>query len=417
MVGKPEVLAIVQARGGSKGIPRKNLEPLGGQPLVAYSITNGLKAQSVTRLIVSTDDEEIADVCRRYGAEVPFMRPASLATDESQDFPLFEHALKWLYEQEGYRPQVVVQLRPTAPFLPKGLVDEAVSLLLDDPAADCVRGVTESSQNPYKMWHVADDGYMTPILDIGFHESYNMPRQELPATFWHTGHIDVIRYETIINKKSLTGDNIKHVSVDGRYCVDVDTPSDLEFANLMLERRDLDIDLPKSPDQSERHWPQTVDLVVFDFDGVFTDNRVWVDQDGVESVACHRGDGMGLALLRTKGIEAAVLSTETNPVVGERCQKLGLRYQQGLEDKAAAMRSLAEEKQVDLKNTIYLGNDINDLECMKQAGFGVAVADSHPVVIAQADMVLKMRGGYGAVRELCDLIIQKSLGENDAQRI
>jgi len=222
MVVRPEVLAIVQARGGSKGVPRKNLRLVGGHPLVAYSIASGLAAETVTRLLVSTDDEEIAEVSRRYGAEVPFMRPAELATDDAPDFPLFEHALQWLDAHEGYRPQVVVQLRPTTPFRPRGLIDKAVRLLLDDPEADCVRGVTRPSQNPYKMWRMGEDGYLVPLLESEFPEPYNMPRQQLPPTYWQTGHIDAIRYETIINKRSLTGRRVRPIMVEYRYCVDID---------------------------------------------------------------------------------------------------------------------------------------------------------------------------------------------------
>lgn len=413
MVAGAEVLAIVQARGGSKGVPGKNLRLVDGHPLVTYSIASGLSAKTVTRLIVSTDDAQIAEVSRRYSAEVPFFRPADLATDEAPDFPLFEHALQWLDEHEGYRPRVVVQLRPTTPFRPCGLIDEAVTLLLNDPAADCVRAVTKASQNPYKMWNIKADGYLGPLLACELDEPYNQPRQKLPPTYWQTGHVDAIRYETIVARRSLTGDRIRHILVDERYCVDIDTPLDIELANWMLRSQSLDIDFPGIAGRilNKRPWPRRIGLVVFDFDGVFTDNRVWVSQDGREAVACNRGDGMGLALLLARGVEAAVLSTEANPVVTARCQKLNLPCQQGLADKATALRSLAEQRQIDLENVVYLGNDVNDLASMRLAGFGVAVADSHPETLAQADWVLQTRGGYGAVRELCDLILQKLEGD------
>lgn len=159
--------------------------------------------------------------------------------------------------------------------------------------------------------------------------------------------------------------------------------------------------------QRKRTWPQTVSLVAFDFDGVFTDNRVWVTEDGKESVACHRGDGLGLAMLRARGVRMVVLSTESNPVVAARCMKLSLDCQHDLKDKAAALRSLAQERQIDLENVIYVGNDINDLECMEAAGYSVSPADAVPAALARADLVLQTRGGYGAVRELCELIIKK----------
>ena len=144
-----EVLAIVPARGGSKSIPRKNIRSFAGHPLIAYSIAAGLKAQIVTRVIISTDDEEIARVARRYGAETPFLRPPELAQDQTTDLPVFQHALQWLAENEGYHPDIVVQLRPTSPIRPPDCVDRAVKILMDFPETDSVRGVVPSGQNPY----------------------------------------------------------------------------------------------------------------------------------------------------------------------------------------------------------------------------------------------------------------------------
>lgn len=242
--GRPEVLAIVQARGGSKGIPGKNIRLFGKHPLIAYSIASGFASSAVTRLIVSTDDAEIAEVARNFGAEVPFMRPAALATDAAQDFPLFAHALAWLKANENYVPQVVVQLRPTSPLRPRCLINEAVNLLWDDPSADCVRTVIRSQQNPYKMWR-SGDRYLMPLLGDAFSEPYNMPRQKLPTTYWQTGHLDVMRYETIVEKESLTGDTVLPLMIEPRYCTDIDTLEDWERAEWMLARDNLHIDMPR----------------------------------------------------------------------------------------------------------------------------------------------------------------------------
>ncbi len=143
-----EVLALIPARGGSKGIPRKNIKDLGGHPLIAYSIAAGLSSELVTRTIVTTDDEEIACIARDYGAEVPFLRPEEFARDDTRDLPVFQHVLAWLHENEEYQPDVVVQLRPTSPFRSPELVDEAVQILLDNPQANSVRGIVPSKQNP-----------------------------------------------------------------------------------------------------------------------------------------------------------------------------------------------------------------------------------------------------------------------------
>ena len=165
MVERPEVLAIIPARGGSKGIPRKNILSFAGQPLIAWSIAAAKQSHLVTRIIVSTDDEEIAVVARRLGAEVPFLRPAELAQDLSVDLPLFEHALSWLKEHEGYQPEILIQLRPTSPIRPKKMVDGAVQMLLDHPEAHSVRGVIPSGQNPYKMWTIDPDNRLKAIIN------------------------------------------------------------------------------------------------------------------------------------------------------------------------------------------------------------------------------------------------------------
>ena len=143
------VLALVPARGGSKGIPRKNVRILGGHPLLAYSVAAGLAAVRVDRVVVSTDDEEIAQVAKEYGADVPFLRPAELSGDDVPDLPVFQHALRWLADEDGFRPELVVHLRPTSPLRPAGLVDAALAALMAAPDADSLRSVAPPDHTPY----------------------------------------------------------------------------------------------------------------------------------------------------------------------------------------------------------------------------------------------------------------------------
>ncbi len=409
----PPVLALIPARGGSKGIPGKNIKPLGEHPLIAYSIAAGLAADGVTRVIVSTDDDSIAEVARTYGAETPFMRPAEFAQDETTDLPVFRHALGWLAENEGYRPKVVVQLRPTSPFRPPGLVDQALAVLVENPQASSVRGVVPSGQNPYKMWRLAESGALEPLLDSPFEEPYNMPRQALPPTYWQTGHIDAVR-PAVIEDGSMSGERIFPVHIDPRYLVDLDNLLDWERAEWRLKDPSLDIVHPEGRrPRARRLFPGQVDLVVFDFDGVFTDNTAFVDQDGVESVRVHRGDGMGIELLREAGVDMFVLSTEPNPVVAARCRKLKLPYLHGVGRKGEALAGILAERGADPSRTIYVGNDVNDLPCFPLVGCALVVTDAHPAALAQADLVLARRGGDGAVREVCDRILagRASAGE------
>src|ERR1051325_3787925 len=160
-----EVLALITARGGSKGIPRKNIRSFAGYPLIAWSIAAAKQSSCVTRLIASTDDPEIAAVAREYGAETPFLRPAELAQDNTTDLPVFEHALQWLEENESYQPEIVMQLRPTSPIRPKTCVDKSAEILMKHEDADCVRGVVPAGQNPHKMWRFAgEDQPIKPLL-------------------------------------------------------------------------------------------------------------------------------------------------------------------------------------------------------------------------------------------------------------
>lgn len=153
--------------------------------------------------------------------------------------------------------------------------------------------------------------------------------------------------------------------------------------------------------------PDRVSAVVFDFDGVFTDNRVLTFQDGTEAVLCSRSDGMGIELLRGVGLPMVVISKERNPVTTARCAKLGLEVVQGVDDKVPAMTAWLAEHNLDPAHSIYVGNDVNDLPCMRLVGCAVAVADAHPAVLAEADVVLPEPGGNGAVRFLAEAIIAR----------
>ncbi len=401
-----EILALIPARGGSKGIPRKNIRLFAGYPLIAWSIAAAKRSSFVTRVIVSTDDEEIAAVAREWGAETPFLRPDELAQDKTTDLPVFEHALKWLEDVEGYRPDIVVQLRPTSPIRPRTMVDEAIQILLAHKDADCVRGVVPAAQNPFKMWRFNGEGSpLGQLLKVeGIDEPYNAPRQILPSVYWQTGHIDAIRVSTIVNKKSLTGDIIYPLLIDPKYTVDIDTLSDwAKYEALVYSGLEM-----ATPGNSHRTMPETIKMIICDFDGVVTDNLVITDQDGKESVVASRSDSMHIKKLREMGVEVMILSSEPNPVVAARAKKMGVEaiHNVGMQDKGRVMREVLGQKNVKAENVIYIGNDLNDLPCFEVAGWSVAVADAYPEVIRAADHVLTKTGGHGAIRELCEMVLK-----------
>ena len=228
-------VAIIPARGGSKGIPKKNIFPLAGKPLIAHSIEDSLNCSQIQRTLVSTDDPEIAEVARSFGAEVPFMRPSELAQDETPDLPVFLHALKWIQAQEGNLPDLVIHLRPTTPLRPPGLIEKGIQMMADDPKADCVRSIREPPQSPYKMWRIEGE-YLKPFIKLGDDESYNFPRQKLPPVYYHDGLLDVIRTSTIMEKNSVTGTRALPLKINESFLVvDIDQPVDIVTAEVFIK--------------------------------------------------------------------------------------------------------------------------------------------------------------------------------------
>ncbi len=211
-----EILCLILARGGSKGIPRKNLLPLLGKPLIAYTIAHALASRHITRTIVSTDDPEIADSARAHGAEVPFMRPAEFARDDSTDLEAVRHALEWLRDHEGHVPELVVQLRPTGPVRDVALIDAAIEKMLADPAADALKSVSRPSESPFKMWR-AEGPYLQPLLTVpGMDEPHAQPRQRLPQVFWQNGCVDIIRPRTVLDQNLMYGRTVLPFVIEGK---------------------------------------------------------------------------------------------------------------------------------------------------------------------------------------------------------
>jgi CMP-N,N'-diacetyllegionaminic acid synthase len=237
-MNRPDVMVLIPARGGSKSVPRKNLLPVAGKPLLAYSIRHALACSSVTRTIVSTDDREIADVAVEYGAEVPFYRPAEFAGDFATDLEVFRHALDWLAEEEDYIPELVVHLRPTGPVRDIALIERAISLMLKHPEADALRSVGVAEQTPYKMWRL-EDSYLRPLIELaGFPEAHSMPRQKLPQAYWQNGYVDIVRPRTVTEYDSMVGKVVLPFIVNGKIH-ELDYPDQipaLEEAVLAWER-------------------------------------------------------------------------------------------------------------------------------------------------------------------------------------
>lgn len=225
-------LGLITARGGSKGIPRKNVVELGGKPLIAWTIEAALQSQALDRVIVSTDNEEIATAARAFGAEVPFMRPAELAQDASAHIPVIQHALRWIEQEEGVLPEFICLLQPTSPFRTGDHIKAAIHLL-HKKNADAVVSVCEAETHPFMARKIDADGILHPFLEIP--EGY-LRRQDLPLAYEINGAIYLCRSRIIMEQGTLLPEGALAFVMDNTSSLDIDTPDDLERARERLSR-------------------------------------------------------------------------------------------------------------------------------------------------------------------------------------
>lgn len=232
---KKNILALIPARSGSKSVVHKNIREIGGKPMLAYSIEHAQRSNYINRIIVSTDSEEYAELARKYGAETPFLRPAEYAQDDSLDLEVFEHALHWLWQEDEYRPDIVVQLRPTYPIRSVRDIDKMIEMLLADETLDSVRSIGPAKEVAHKMWYRDEkSGTIRPVLqDIP--EAYNKPRQQLPTIYYQNACIDVIRAATITQKHSMSGEHIAGYVMEENF--DIDTEKEFTRAAEVLKIR------------------------------------------------------------------------------------------------------------------------------------------------------------------------------------
>lgn len=229
------VLAIVPARAGSKGVPGKNIHPLAGQPLLAYSVVAGLRCAAVDRVLLSTDSEHLASVGKAYGAEVPFLRPADLATDTATDIGYVRHALGWLNREEGWRPDLVVQLRPTTPLRDPEVIAAAVHALQADPEATALRSAHQAAEPPHKMLQIVGNRFTGFFPDDPRPEYFNLPRQSFPAAYQPNGYVDICRAALVEQANQLYGTAILPFVTE--WSAEIDSADDLELLEWQLSRR------------------------------------------------------------------------------------------------------------------------------------------------------------------------------------
>ncbi|MEV5506488.1 acylneuraminate cytidylyltransferase [Streptomyces orinoci] len=407
----PAVLAVIPARGGSKGVPGKNLAPVGGAPLITRAVRECRAARLVTEVVVSTDDDAVAEAARTAGALV-VRRPAPLAGDTASSEAAVLHAMDAYQGMRGGPLDVVLLVQCTSPFLTAADVD-AVAAAVTERGADSALTVAPFHGFLWRDGASAGDGddgapsvpgdqppYGVRARGVNHDSAHRPRRQDRPEDLLETGAAYAMRADGFRAAGHRFFGRTELVRTDPARVLEIDDPHDLARARALAPLLD-----------TRRHLPtrDQVDAVVLDFDGTQTDDRVLIDAEGRELVAVHRGDGLGVAALRRAGLAVLILSTETNAVVAARARKLKVPVVHGTDRKDLALKQWCEERGIDAQRVLYLGNDVNDLPCLDLVGWPVAVADAREPVRRAARLVTQAPGGSGAVREIAGWLLGPSL--------
>lgn len=424
--GGGRVLAVIPARGGSKGVPAKNLAAVDGVPLVARAVRECRASRLVTDVVVSTDDPGIAAAARGAGADV-IQRPTAIAGDTATSEAAVLHAMD-AHEAGHDGPgstQLVLLVQCTSPFITREDIDGVVGAILDGGAD------TALTVAPFHgfVWRDADEageadaGSATaaPAADgargavaggasggfgVNHDKSFRPRRQDRPQDLLETGAAYGMRADGFRVHKHRFFGHTALVLTDAARVLEIDDPHDLERARALAPLLD-----GPGPKARGDYLPtrDDIDAVVIDFDGTQTDDRVLIDSEGRELVAVHRGDELGIAAMRRGGIPLLILSTEQNPVVAARARKLRVPVLHGIDRKDLALKQWCEEQGIAPERVLYVGNDVNDLPCFGLVGWPVAVAGAHDIVRGAARAVTSTPGGDGAIREIASWILGKEL--------
>ena len=401
MTPQPTVLAVIPARGGSKGVPAKNLAQVGGVPLVVRAVRACLASTEVTDVVVTTDAPAVAEAARAAGEALGasarlhcVQRPEAIAGDTATSEAAVLHAMDRYEDEHGRSVDVVLLVQCTSPFLTREDIDGVAAAVAREGADTAV---TVAPFHGF-LWR---DGTAVEDHNYGVnHDKRVRPRrQDRPEDLLETGAayaMDATGFRT--HRHRFFG-HTALVRTDPARVLEIDDPHDLARARALAPIVDP-APLPTRDD---------IDAVVLDFDGTQTDDRVLVDADGRETVAVHRGDGLGIAALRKAGIPLLILSTEQNPVVAARAHKLRVPVLHGIDRKDLALKQWCDEQSLAPERVMYVGNDVNDLPCFALAGWPVAVASAHDSVRAAARAVTTTPGGSGAIREIAAWLLGPTL--------
>ncbi len=368
-----KIVGIIPARGGSKGIPRKNIRDIAGFPLIYWSIEAAKSSKLLHECYVSTEDDEIADIARGYGSNV-LIRPEELSRDDTTTLAVLQHIVKEV------NADAVMVLQPTSPVRDKTTIDDCIS---DYNGGD---------------YDTLATGFHAKMIEYGTHK--NMRRQDIQGFFHDDGNVYIID-SAIINRGDWSGDKICRKVLPRECHYEIDDDIDFFICESLLKKR---ISEGVQPWNIMEQLSQ-IKMLIMDVDGVLTDAGMYYSETGDEMKKFNTRDGKGIELLRNLGIKTAIITSEDTDIVASRAKKLSIDHLvQGAKKKGKAFKEIADSENIPLQSIAYIGDDINDLEPFELAGFPVSVADAADELRSKSLYQTRAFGGHGAVRELCDLL-------------
>ena len=382
-----EAIIIIPARGGSKRIKNKNLKLLSGKSLIEHTILHALNSKFNSDIYVSTDSGSIKDICNKYPVNI-VERPRKISGDQASSEDALLHTLDILKKKNKYDPKYVIFLQCSSPFRKKNDINNAYKKIISDNS-DSLLSVTESKKF---LWSENKRGTNKAI---NYDVKNRKREQDIKDTYEENGSIYICKTKNLRKFNNRLSGRISMYKMDFWSSLQIDEIHDFELANWISSYKIKNFKIPKLKD---------LEMLVFDFDGVFTNNKFSLNKKREEFVTLSRADGFAVGMLKHNKAHMLVLSSEENDVVKLRCQKLGINCKNGVDNKIKYLKHYFCKNGINKENVLYIGNDLNDLECIKYVGFPVAVNDAVDLVKKNSKIILDSKGGDGAIRELVSII-------------
>lgn len=382
------IISIIPARGESNSIPKKNIITVYGKPLIGWTIEQSINTKIINYTFVTTDNDEIAEISARFGAKV-IKRPESISGDMASAEALI-HALEFVRSNYQFEPDLIVFLQATSPLRKQDDISNCIKKLIDEESDSIFSGCFLED---FLIWENVENKWQS----FNFDYLNRGMRQQRKPQFVENGSIYVFKPSILTNYNNRLGGKISLFEMEFWQIWGMDNPCDIEIVESFMKFKLKNKYVPEIS-------LKDIDLIVYDFDGVMTDNTAFVDEDGNESVRVNRADGLAISYFKKKGINQLILSTEKNKVVQKRAEKLQIDCFNNIDNKKDFLLGYAKDHNVSLNKVLYLGNDINDLESMLLIGIPVCPKDAVSEIISISKLVLEKNGGHGVIRNLYEYL-------------